>query len=88
MNATTSEATTAPADGGCNCMARANAALAQHNTRIEQLFSFGDSGNELSVRWPIATVQIERGRGKKKAMKLCASFCPLCGADLAKAGQS
>jgi hypothetical protein len=65
----------------CGCMEKANAALAKHNTRIEQLFVL--SGDNLGARWPITTVQIEKGRGKPKAMGLVASFCPLCGNKLA-----
>jgi hypothetical protein len=64
----------------CDCMEKANAALAPHNTRIEQIFTL--SGNRVGMPWPISTVQIEKGRGKPKAMGLVASFCPLCGASL------
>lgn len=64
----------------CDCMDKANDALREHNTRIEMVFTLGSSS--LSSRWPISTVQIERGRGKAKAMRLVASFCPLCGESL------
>lgn len=64
----------------CDCMEKANEALREHNTRIEMTFTIG--GNKLSTRWPISTVQIEKGRGKAKAMGLIASFCPLCGESL------
>jgi hypothetical protein len=61
-------------------MQKANEALASHNTRIEMMFTLG--GSSLTSRWPISTVQIEKGRGKAKAMGLVASFCPLCGTSL------
>ena len=64
----------------CDCMEKANKALAPHNTRIEQVFSVMGSG--LRLRWPISTKQVEKGRGKPKAMGLFASYCPLCGGSL------
>jgi len=64
----------------CDCFERANEALAPHNTRIEMLMRFGPG--TLRRSWPISTVQLEKGRGKAKAMGLVASFCPMCGADL------
>jgi hypothetical protein len=64
----------------CDCMEKANEALAPHNTRIERIYSL--SGNRVGMPWPISTAQIEKGRGKPKAMGLVASFCPLCGEDL------
>lgn len=60
----------------CDCMEKANAALAACNTRIEMVFSIT---SKVSARWPISTVQIEKGRGKQKAMGLVATHCPLCG---------
>lgn len=32
--------------------------------------------------WPVATEQVEKGRGKNKASLLFASYCPLCGVPL------
>jgi hypothetical protein len=61
-------------------MKKANAALAEHNTRIEMLMSLGS--RTFNARWPISTVQVEKGRGKPKAMGLVATFCPLCGEKL------
>ena len=65
----------------CDCRAKANAALAPHNTKIEPIFSINPDG-PLSMPWPISTVQVEKGRGKKRAMGLFASYCPLCGVSL------
>ena len=67
-------------NGGCDCREKADAALKAANTRIEMIFML--SGNRVGMPWPISTVQIEKGRGKPKAMGLIASFCPLCGVSL------
>ena len=64
----------------CDCYEKTNEALGEHNTRITSYFTF--ESNRVRRPWPIETTQIEKGRGKKKAMGLFASFCPLCGACL------
>lgn len=66
---------------GCQCRKKADAALLVHNTRIKRIYSLGSSG-ALGMPWPIETEQVEKGRGKAKAMGLHASYCPLCGASL------
>jgi len=72
---------TAPTVGdGCGCRERIDAGLAQHNTKVEPIFSL--SANHVGMPWPIATVQIEKGRGKLKASTILASFCPFCGVSL------
>lgn len=68
----------------CDCLSKANEALAPHNTRIEQIYSI--TGSRIGTRWPISTVQIQKGRGKPKAMGLVASFCPLCGVSMKDKG--
>ena len=64
----------------CDCMKQINEGLAAHNTRVEQVFIL--SGNSVGMPWPIATVQVEKGRGKPKAARLLASYCPMCGVKL------
>lgn len=64
----------------CGCRERIDAGLAQYNTRVERVYTL--SGNAVGMPWPIATVQIEKGRGKPKASMLIASFCPMCGVSL------
>jgi len=64
----------------CDCRDTINAKLAEHNTRIKHYYTL--SGNGLGMPWPVETEQVEKGRGKKKAMSLFASFCPFCGASL------
>lgn len=66
----------------CDCRKNADTALAAHNTRIAHYFTL--SANKVGMPWPIETVQVEKGRGKPKAMGLFASFCPLCGISLTK----
>lgn len=64
----------------CDCYEKANKALGDHNTKIASYFTLDD--NRVRRTWPIETVQLEKGRGKAKAMGLFASFCPLCGVSL------
>jgi hypothetical protein len=66
----------------CDCRKRINEALAQYNTKIEPVFSLSGDGGSLAMPWPITTVQIEKGRGKQKAMGLFAAFCPFCGVSM------
>lgn len=66
----------------CKCYETINGKLAEHNTRITLAFIL-DSPYKGSP-WPIATSQIESGRGKKKAVGLYASYCPMCGDSLRK----
>lgn len=68
----------------CTCRDAINAQLAEFNTRVRNYYTITDSG--LGLPWPIETEQIERGRGKKKAMGLFASFCPFCGVALKGGG--
>lgn len=63
-----------------DCREKIDALLADRNTRVQWVFTLGDEG--MGMPWPIATEQVERGRGKKKAAMLFASFCPFCGVPL------
>lgn len=64
----------------CQCRERIDALLAERNTRVMHVFTLGDEG--FGMPWPVATEQVEKGRGKKKASLLFASYCPLCGVPL------
>ena len=64
----------------CGCRERIDAGLAEHNTRVESIYIL--SGSHLGMPWPIATAQIEKGRGKPKATTIIASHCPFCGVSL------
>lgn len=67
----------------CNCIKEVNAKLAEHNSRLALGITFG-GGNQRSTLL-IQTVQIETGRGKKKAISALPSYCPFCGVSYAKA---
>ncbi|EFV84113.1 hypothetical protein HMPREF0005_02855 [Achromobacter xylosoxidans C54] len=64
----------------CQCRERIDALLAERNTRVMQVFTLGE--NDIGMPWPVATEQVEKGRGKKKASLLFASYCPFCGVPL------
>lgn len=59
----------------CNCIETMDAALAEYNTSILIPMTVVGSTPKPFVE----TVQLETGRGKKKAVKVFASFCPFCG---------
>lgn len=60
----------------CNCIADVDAMLAERNTRIMLPMMLGA---DQTSRPMIVTEQIEKGRGKKKAVGMFATFCPFCG---------
>lgn len=65
----------------CNCIGAMDEALAEYNTRILlPLMLDGSTAKPL-----IETERIETGRGKKKAVKVFASYCPFCGVKLDQA---
>lgn len=64
----------------CECRGKINGLLAERNTRIMQVFTLGD--DDFGMPWPVATEQVEKGRGEKKASLLFASYCPFCGVPL------
>ena len=65
----------------CDCRTKINEQLVPYNTKIAPIFCIDPKG-PVRMPWPISTVQIETGRGKKKAMTLFASYCPFCGVSL------
>lgn len=66
----------------CGCYQRVNEKLRDHNTQITPTILLDSP--YMSMPFPLATSQIETGRGKKKAVGLYASFCPFCGASMRK----
>lgn len=74
---------TDPADmeAGCGCIEIIEAKLAERNTRIMFPIMLGP---DQTRRPMIETEQIEKGRGKKKAVGLFASHCPFCGAPYSR----
>lgn len=63
----------------CNCIETVDAKLAEHNSRITLPIMFG---SDQTQRPMIVTEQIEKGRGKPKAVGMFATFCPFCGVEL------
>jgi len=57
----------------CECIAKVNEQMKQHNTML--VFTLLGSPSRVIID----TVQVEAGRGKKKAAAVIASFCPFCG---------
>lgn len=60
----------------CGCIKIVDEKLAERNTRIMLPIMLGA---DQTARPMIVTDQIERGRGKKKAIGMFATFCPWCG---------
>ncbi|MDB5683170.1 MAG: hypothetical protein JWM75_868 [Sphingomonas bacterium] len=61
----------------CTCTGTVDAMLAERNTRLTLPIMLGE---DQTPRLMIVTEQIEKGRGKKKAVGMSATFCPFCGA--------
>lgn len=60
----------------CTCIAMVNEKLATRNTRLTQAWKMGDSVDEGLM---LETDQIEKGRGKPKAVSMFLTYCPFCG---------
>lgn len=61
----------------CNCVEEVNGMLKERNTRLTQAITFGDRKGNTNLL--LCTEQIEKGRGKKKAVSMFLSCCPFCG---------
>lgn len=60
----------------CECISTVNKLLQPRNTRLGLTFVFSDPISELPT---LVVEQIEKGRGKPKAVAMLPSFCPFCG---------
>lgn len=62
----------------CTCANEVDAKLKTRNTILERAILFGAErpGNPNLI---LRTVQVERGRGKPKAVAMLLTFCPFCG---------
>jgi hypothetical protein len=60
----------------CTCIQTVNEKLATRNTRLTQAWKMGDSPDEGLM---LETDQIEKGRGKPKAVAVFLTYCPFCG---------
>lgn len=66
----------------CNCRERIEEKLAKHNTKFERFYILDSLF--IGTPYAIRTTQIEKGRGKKQATSMFASFCPFCGVSMKK----
>jgi hypothetical protein len=60
----------------CDCLSTVNAMLAERNTRLMIPIMFGA---DQTPRVMIETEQVERGRGKPRAVAMFATFCSFYG---------
>jgi hypothetical protein len=60
----------------CNCIETVNEKLASRNTRLTQAMIFGEHANPGLM---LETEQVEKGRGKQKAVGMFPTYCPFCG---------
>ncbi|RWE55180.1 MAG: hypothetical protein EOS24_23790 [Mesorhizobium sp.] len=61
----------------CECIETVNQKLSPRNTRLALTITFAAPG--LNAFPSIGTEQIEKGRGRPKAIGMIPSFCPFCG---------
>lgn len=60
----------------CECIEKVDKLLAPRNTRLGLTIVFSNPMSELPT---LVVEQIEKGRGKPKAVTMFPSFCPFCG---------
>lgn len=60
----------------CNCADEVDAKLAQFNTRLVRPIMLSGPQEFYPL---IETEQVEKGRGKRKACSMFATYCPFCG---------
>lgn len=65
----------------CECIKAVNAALVEHNARLQTLIIFGGE----PLRPAIPTEKIENRRDGKRPPMLKAKYCPFCGEEYAGA---
>lgn len=64
----------------CNCITTANGILAERNTRLTLPITMrAISDLEEPQRLLVVTEQVEKGRWKKRACSMFATYCPFCG---------
>lgn len=66
----------------CECISKVNAELKPRNTRLA--LSIVATGGAYPT---IQTEQIEKGRGKPKALVAVPSYCPFCGKPARQIGE-
>lgn len=63
----------------CGCIKLVNKELAQHNTAVETVMTFG--GGKIRERLCVPTTKVDKKK-RGNAMKVFATFCPMCGVKL------
>lgn len=67
----------------CNCMTDVDDKLVSRNTRLVRTITLTQ---ELQAFPTIATEQIDKARGKPKAVSMIPSYCPFCGVKYVREG--
>jgi hypothetical protein len=60
----------------CNCIEVVDQKLKERNTRLQATIIFSDP---MRHTVSLGTEQLEKGRGKAKAVAMLPTFCPFCG---------
>lgn len=63
----------------CSCAEDVDKKLADRNTRLTRAMVFRRDGREHNPDVMLQTEQIEKGRGKEKAVSMFLTYCPFCG---------
>ncbi|SMH42233.1 hypothetical protein [Mesorhizobium australicum] len=67
----------------CECIKAVNEKLAARNTRLALTITLTQQLDDFPT---IATEQIDKGRGKLKAVSMIPTFCPFCGVKCREEG--
>jgi len=65
----------------CTCVEAANAQLREHNTKIDQTLMINPKSGDMKMMVMVPTVKANR-KDRKPALKVAASFCPMCGVPI------
>lgn len=65
----------------CKCVETVNEKLASRNTRLTQAIVWGEFDHDALM---LQTEQVEKGRGKRKAVSMFLTYCPFCGTKYAE----
>ncbi|KAA0684566.1 hypothetical protein DTW90_36110 [Neorhizobium sp. P12A] len=69
----------------CNCIETVNEKLATRNTRLVLPIVFRPVGSpDMPDKVMVCTEQVEKGRGKEKAVGMFSTYCPFRGVKYAE----
>ena len=71
----------------CNCVTLANRELAKHNTEICRVDTISMKTGQFERRMTVPTTKID-SRKRGTAMKVFATFCPMCGEKYPETGNT